>query len=153
MESNASDREIVATRLFDAPRERMFQLWTDPAHLGKWWGPRGFTTTTHAMDVRPGGEWRFVMHGPDGTDYQNRISYIEVVSPERLVYRHSGDEGTDPVRFHVTVTFAAEAGKTRLTTRMVFDRPEDRTLVAEKYGAIEGLRQTLDRLEELVAQG
>jgi uncharacterized protein YndB with AHSA1/START domain len=153
MESNASDREIVATRLFDAPRERMFQLWTDPAHLGKWWGPRGFATTTHAMDVRPGGEWRFVMHGPDGTDYQNRISYIEVVSPERLVYRHSGDEGTDPVRFHVTVTFAAEAGKTRLTTRMVFDRPEDRTLVAEKYGAIEGLRQTLDRLEELVAQG
>jgi len=153
MELPSTDREIVATRLFDAPRERLFRLWTDPAHVGKWWGPKGFTTTRQAMDVRPGGEWRFVMHGPDGTDYQNRISYIEVVPPERLVYRHSGDEGSDPVRFHVTVTFVAEASKTRLTTRMVFDRPEDRTLVAEKYGAIEGLRQTLDRLEELVAHG
>ena len=107
-------------------------------------GPRGFTTTTHVMDVRPGGEWRFVMHGPDGTNYKNRIVYIEVVPPERLVYKHAGEEGDEPVRFHVTVTFAAEAGKTRLTTRMVFDTPEERTLVAEKYGAVEGLRQTLE---------
>ena len=150
---NTADREIFASRLFDAPRERLFELWTDPAHIGKWWGPRGFTTTTHAMDVRPGGEWRFTMHGPDGQDYKNRIAYLEVVPPERLAYKHAGEEGDEPVKFHVTVTFAAEGAKTRLTTRMVFDTPEERTMVAEKYGAVEGLRQTLDRLEELVANG
>jgi uncharacterized protein YndB with AHSA1/START domain len=150
---SSADREIHASRLFDAPRERLFQLWTDPVHVGKWWGPRGFTTTTHAMDVRPGGEWRFIMHGPDGTDYKNRIVYIEVVPPERLVYMHAGEEETEAIKFHVTVTFAAEGAKTRLTTRMVFDTPEDRALVADKYGAVEGLRQTLDRLEELVANG
>ena len=89
----------------------LFQLWTDPAHVGKWWGPRGFTTTTHAMDVRPGGEWRFIMHGPDGTDYKNRIVYLEVVPPERLVYKHAGEEETEAIKFHVTVTFAAEGGE------------------------------------------
>jgi uncharacterized protein YndB with AHSA1/START domain len=152
MESSTADREIYASRLFDAPRERVFQLWTDPQHVIKWWGPRGFTTTIHAMDVRPGGEWRFILHGPDGTDYKNRIVYIEVVPPERLVYKHAGEEEDEPVKFLVTVTFAAEASRTRLTTRMVFDTPEDRTLVAEKYGAVEGLNQTLSRLEELLAK-
>jgi uncharacterized protein YndB with AHSA1/START domain len=152
MESSTADREIYASRLFDAPRERVFQLWTNPQHVGKWWGPRGFTTTIHAMDVRPGGEWRFILHGPDGTDYKNRIVYIEVVPPERLVYKHAGEERDDPVRFHVTVSFAAEGGKTRLTTRMVFETPEDRILVSEKYGAVEGLNQTLARLEELLAK-
>jgi len=67
-ESPTADREITATRIFNAPRELVFDLWTTPEHLGQWWGPRGFTTTTHAMDMRPGGEWRFVMHGPDGRD-------------------------------------------------------------------------------------
>lgn len=152
MESSTADREIYASRLFDAPRERVFQLWTDPQHVGKWWGPRGFTTTTHAMDVRPGGEWRYTMHGPDGTDYKNRIVYLEVVPPERLVYKHSGEDESDPVKFHVTVTFAVERGKTRLDMRMVFDTPEERTLVVEKYGAVEGLNQTLSRLEELLAK-
>jgi uncharacterized protein YndB with AHSA1/START domain len=150
---HTSDREIVATRVFDAPRERVFQLWTEPHHISKWWGPRGFTTTTQAMDVRPGGEWRFVMHAPDGTDYKNRIVYVEVVPPERLVYKHRGEDGDEPVQFLSTITFAAEGGKTRLTARMVFDTPEARTLVAEKYGAVEGLRQTLERLEEFLGNG
>jgi uncharacterized protein YndB with AHSA1/START domain len=65
---------IIATRVFDAPRELVFALWTDPEHLAQWWGPNGFTTTTHTFDMRPGGAWRFVMHGPDGRDYQNRIT-------------------------------------------------------------------------------
>ena len=100
----------------------------------------------------PGANGDFILHGPDGTDYKNRIVYIEVVPPERLVYKHAGEERDDPVKFHVTVSFAAEGGKTRLTTRMVFDTPEDRTLVAEKYGAVEGLNQTLAHLEELLAK-
>jgi uncharacterized protein YndB with AHSA1/START domain len=79
-----TDREIVTTRVFDAPREMVFDAWTDPKHIGQWWGPIGFTTTTHEMDVRPGGVWRFTMHGPDGRDYKNRIVYTEIVRPERL---------------------------------------------------------------------
>src|SRR6266852_4602923 len=79
------DREIVITRLLDAPRELAFQAWTEPQHVAHWWGPNGFTNTIHEMDVRPGGVWRFIMHGPDGTDYKNEIVYVEVVKPERLV--------------------------------------------------------------------
>ena len=95
----------------------MFKVWTDPAHIGQWWGPRGFTTTTYAMDVRPGGVWRFCMHGPDGVDYQNEITYLEVVEPERIVYEHGGDEDCEPVNFQVTATFEDHGGKTKLTMR------------------------------------
>ena len=87
-----TDREIVLSRLIDAPQELVFDAWTDPEQVGQWWGPSGFTTTTHKMEVKPGGVWRFVMHGPDGRDYQNKITYLEIVPPERLVYRHGGDE-------------------------------------------------------------
>ena len=77
----------------------MFSAFTDPKHLAQWWGPDGFTTTTHSFDFRPGGIWRFVMHGPDGRDYQNRIIYDEIVPPERLVYHHSGGDDVEPVQF------------------------------------------------------
>src|SRR5437879_5935817 len=80
-------RSIVGTRVFDAPRALVFSAWTDPKHLAQWWGPNGFTTTTHAFDFRPGGVWRFVMHGPDGRDYQNRIIFDEIVPPEHIAYR------------------------------------------------------------------
>jgi len=110
------DREIRGTRVFDAPRELVWKVWTEPEHIGKWWGPNGFTTTTHKMEVKAGGVWRFVMHSPDGRDYQNKITFIEVVKPERLVYKHGGtgekeDRGLEPVSFHVTVIFTDEGGK------------------------------------------
>ena len=76
--SSTADRELVAVRVFDAPRETVYRMWTDPEHLGRWWGPRGFTTTTHSMEMKPGGVWRLVMHGPDGRDYQNKITYVEI---------------------------------------------------------------------------
>jgi uncharacterized protein YndB with AHSA1/START domain len=150
-EGASADREIVTTRVLGAPRELVFKVWTDPEHVARWWGPRGFTTTTRSMDVRPGGEWRFVMHGPDGTDYPNKIVFLEVVEPERLVYRHVDDEGLEPVSFHTTVTFTDENGGTRLTMRAVFASPEERNTVVEKYGAIEGAQQTVARLEEHLA--
>ncbi|HEU0053538.1 MAG TPA: SRPBCC domain-containing protein, partial [Longimicrobium sp.] len=81
-----ADREVVQSRVFDAPRELVFDAWTDPAAVAEWFGPDGFTITTYEMDVRPGGVWRFTMHGPDGTDFPNRVDYHEVVRPERLVY-------------------------------------------------------------------
>jgi uncharacterized protein YndB with AHSA1/START domain len=72
-----SDREIVVTRVFDAPRAFVFKLWTDPKHVAQWWGPNGFIITSHEMNVRPGGVCRFVMYGPNGVDYQNRVVYRE----------------------------------------------------------------------------
>jgi uncharacterized protein YndB with AHSA1/START domain len=149
--NGTADRELVATRVLDAPRELVFKVWTDPDHIGQWWGPRGFSTTSYTMDVRPGSVWRFCMHGPDGVDYQNKITYLEVVEPERLVYKHGGDEDCEPVNFQVTVTFEDQGGKTRLTMRMVFPSPEERDSIIEKYRADEGLIETLDRLGEYTA--
>jgi uncharacterized protein YndB with AHSA1/START domain len=146
--STASDREIVATRVFDAPRELVFKAWSDPQHLAQWWGPHGFTTTTHAMEFKPGGVWRFVMHGPDGRDYPNKITFVEIVPPQRIVYEHGGDKDVEPVNFKVTVTFDAEGSRTRLTMRMVFPSAAAREFTVKTYGAIEGLHQTLGRLAE-----
>ena len=144
-------RSIIGTRVFDAPRELVWTAWTDPKHLAQWWGPNGFSTTTSAFDMRPGGVWRFVMHGPDGRDYQNRITFDEIVRPERIVYRHSGGEDVEPVQFTQTVTFEDVGGKTRLTWRGVFPSAAERERVIKEYGADKGLVQTLSRLGEYLA--
>jgi uncharacterized protein YndB with AHSA1/START domain len=147
---DTADREIVLSRLLDAPRELVFAAWTDPEQVVQWWGPRGFTTTSHEMSVTPGGVWRFVMHGPDGRDYKNKIIFTEVVKPERLVYRHAGEGEHEDVRFHVTVTFQAQGRKTLLTMRSLFATAQERDEVVTKYGAVEGGKQTLERLAEHV---
>jgi uncharacterized protein YndB with AHSA1/START domain len=139
-------RTIVTTRVFDAPRELVFEAWTDPRHLVRWWGPNGFSTTIRSIEVRPGGVWRFVMHGPDGRDYENRITYQEIVRPERLVYSHDGAEDVEPVAFQTTVTFEDIGGKTRLTMRAVFPSAAERDRVAREHGAVEGGKQHLERL-------
>jgi uncharacterized protein YndB with AHSA1/START domain len=147
----ASEREIVVTRVFDAPRELVFAAFADPDQVVRWWGPRGFTTTVHEMDVRPGGVWRFTMHGPDGTDYQNRVEFIEVAESERLVYKHGPDVGSEGLSFQATITFDKEGASTRLTLRLLFESPADRDRAAE-FGALEGGRQTLERLAEHLAK-
>lgn len=141
---------IVLSRLIDAPPELVYRLWTDPRHVVQWWGPTGFTTTNLEMDVRPGGRWRYIMHGPDGVDYPNRVSYQEVAPGERLVYDHDDDSDIDPQGFHVTVTFANEGGKTRLTMVSNFGSMEARAAVLE-FGAVDGGKQTTDRLAVYVA--
>jgi uncharacterized protein YndB with AHSA1/START domain len=145
------DREIVITRVFDAPRELVFDAWTNPTHLTQWWGPRGFTTTTHEMQVKVGGVWRFIMHGPDGTDYPNKITYREVVRPERLVYAHVGESDDEPGSFVTTTTFEEQSGKTKVTMRAVFRTAAERDDVIKKHRALEGGNQTLDRLGEHLA--
>ena len=145
-------RVIVGMREFDAPRDLVFSAWTDPKHLAQWWGPNGFTTTTSSFDMRPGGVWRFVMHGPDGRDYQNRITFEEVVPPSRIVYRHVGNEDgggedVEPVQFRQTVTFEDLGGRTRITWRGEFPSAAERDRVIKEYGADKGLAQTLARLE------
>lgn len=143
----SADREIAATRVFDAPPDLVFQMWTDPKHVAQWWGPNGFTTTIHEMDVRPGGVWRFVMHGPDGVDYNNKSVYVEVVKPERLVYDHVSGP-----KFRATVIFEDRGGKTSVTVRMLFESVAERERTIEKFGAVEGLNQTLGRLKDHLAK-
>src|SRR5882724_7658471 len=147
--SATADREIITTRVFDAPRELVFKVWTDSDHVKHWWGPNGFTITTHAMNVTPGGVWRFMMHGPDGVDYPNRIAYEEVVEAERLVYMHGSDD--EPNQFQVTVTFVEENGKTRVTMRAVFPT-KDACDAVKKFGAVEGGQQTLARLDQYLTE-
>ena len=146
--STTADREIVTTRLIDAPRELVFEAWTDPEHVAHWFGPDGFTTITHSMDVRPGGVWRFTMRGPDGKNWPNVVTYEQVVRPERLVYLHGDETETD--MFHNTVTFDDEGGKTALTMRAVFKTAAARDYVARERGAVEGGQQTISRLERYV---
>lgn len=145
-------RSIIGSRVFDAPRDLVFSAFTDPKHLAHWWGPNGFTTTTHSFDFRSGGVWRFVMHGPDGRDYQNRITYEEIALPERIVYRHDGGEDVEPVQFSQTLTFQDLGdGRTRLTWHGRFPTAEERARVIKQYGADEGLSQTMARLVDYVA--
>jgi uncharacterized protein YndB with AHSA1/START domain len=146
--SPAADREIGTTRTFDAPRELVWEVWTDPDHITNWWGPYGFTTTTSEYDLRPGGKWLFTMRGPDGTDYRNDVTFTSVVEPELLEYDH----GPSPV-FSVTVRFDADGeSRTKLSMRMLFPTAAERDRTAEKFGAIEGQKQTMNRLEEYLAK-
>jgi uncharacterized protein YndB with AHSA1/START domain len=147
-ETGTADREIVITRTLDAPRELVFDAWTDPDTMGDWWGPRGFTTTTSERDVRPGGAWRFVMHAPNGVDYPNEIIYTEIARPERLRYAHGAGGGK--AEFQVTVTFEERGGGTVLTLRSLFPSAEERDAKVA-FGAVAGGNQTLDRLEKYLA--
>src|SRR3954469_14771300 len=116
-----ADTGIVNARIFAIPRERLFEAFSNPDHLVHWWGPKGFTNTIREFDLRPGGAWRFVMHGPNGADYPIAIDFLEVIPAERIVY-----ELSDPIhRFWMTMTFAEEYGKTRLTWHMLFEREDE----------------------------
>lgn len=143
----ALDREIVLTRVFEAPRARVFKAWTHPEHAMTWFGPRGYTCKLHEMNVRVGGLWRFDMFGPDGKRWPNRIEYIEIVPDERLVFWHGSDIDHEQ-RFHVTITFDEQRNnKTVVTLRQLYSTKAQRD---EKlgFGAVELGLQTLDKLAE-----
>ncbi|GAB7045230.1 SRPBCC domain-containing protein [Catenuloplanes indicus] len=144
-----TDREILVTRLIDAPRELVFEAFTDVRHLSRWWGPDGFTTTTHTFAFTAGGEWTFVMHGPDGTDYPEWITWTEIAAPERITLLH-GETAGDPNAFETTLTFTPDGTGTRVQMRTVFPTKEQRDEAAEKYHAIEGGQQTLGNLAAYV---
>lgn len=139
-------REIVLSRVIDAPRELVFEAWSNPEHLTKWFGPKDFFCTTYEMDLRPGGTWRFDMRAPDGTVYPNRIDFLEIRKPELLVFDHGTDKEDDPNRFHVTITFDTQSdGKTVLTLRQLHPSKARRN-TAIGFGAVEYGYQTLDKL-------
>jgi uncharacterized protein YndB with AHSA1/START domain len=148
-EVRGGDREIIVRRTFAAPRELVFDAFTNLEHIGRWWGPEGFRTTTEHMDVRPGGVWRHVMHGPDGTDYPNVVVYREVERPARLSWVH-GSRENDPDAFETTVTFEEIDGGTQVTLHQVHASKERRDMLIDQFGALEGGLNTLDRFAQVV---
>jgi len=146
----SSEREIFIHRTINAPREMVYRAFTDPDQVQHWWGPNGFTNTIHSMDVRPGGEWRFIMHGADGTNYDNRVVYREVEAPARLAYDHFAGDEAEP-HFKACVTLEETKGGTNVTLRMTFKDAAARAEVM-KYGAVQGGQQTLGRLARFTAR-
>lgn len=149
--STPADQPIVTMeREFAAPPAAVFAAYGDPEALKEWYGPDGFSITVIAMDFRVGGAFRFTMHGPDGTDYPNRIMYREIASAQRLAYLHDSGVDNDPRGFEVLITFAAQGeGRTLLTMRSTFPSIEARNAVM-KFGAVELGKQTLEKLAKRV---
>lgn len=141
-------RIIRVERTIAAPREKVFEAFSDPKHLDAWWGPDGFTNETHDMTFSVGGLWRYTMHGPDGKDWPNWIRYTEISPPSRIAYEHGGEMG-EPAHFNGVITFEDVNGKTHISLVLVLPTKEDRAAKVE-FGAVEGGKQTLAKLERYV---
>lgn len=133
--------EIVSTRIFNYSRELVFNAWTDPDRLKNWWGPKGFTNTFHEFDLRPGGKWSFIMHGPDGVNYPNESVFVEIIEPELLIWNHLSNP-----KFQFNVTFEElPEFETKIIFKMIFGTPEECKNV--KIYAVEKNEENFDRLE------
>ena len=146
MTAKNKSNEIRITRIYDAPVQAVWDAWTDPEQAAQWWGPRGFTITTHSKDLRPGGHWAYTMHGPDGTDYPNKAFYFEVEECAKLVYDHGGNDDRPPL-FHVTVLFSEIEGGTKMDMSMTLPTPEAAE-ETRKFIKKAGGNSTWDRLAE-----
>ena len=150
--SPTADREMVVSRLIDQPTALVFNAWTEPKQLEQWWGPNGFTTTVHEMDVVDGGITRLVMRGPDGVDYPNNLVYTDILAAKRLSYMHSndGDPDNDAGAFGVTVLFDEEGLQTRVTMHALFKTADARERIVTAHDAVTGADQTLERLDRFL---
>nr|WP_130430867.1 SRPBCC family protein [Rivibacter subsaxonicus] len=138
----SDDHEVLNVRVFAVPRARLFEAWTDPAQLARWWGPKGFRNSFEAFEPSPGGHWRYVMHGPDGADYPNHSVFVELLPNERIVFDHLGDH-----LYRLTASFADAPGGTELRFHMRFEKAHDAALRGFILGANE---QNLDRLQAVL---
>lgn len=145
---DTSDRELMISRIFDAPRELVFKIWTDSAHIKHWWGPRGYTTLSCAMDLRPGGAWRVASRHADGSQIAERGVFHNIVEPERLVFTHAweGEGGKPGNETLVTVTFADLGDKTGMTFQQA-----PFTSVEVRDSHFQGWNESFDMLEEHLA--
>jgi uncharacterized protein YndB with AHSA1/START domain len=151
-ELQEEERTIVSTRVFKAPRKMVYEAFADPEQVVEWWGPHGFTTTVLEMDLRPGGKWRLVMHGPDGTNYPNEMTFTAVVANERIeLDLVGGREGAEPIHMHKTITWRDEEGGTRLTLRSEFGSREMRDENVRTYQSVKGSRDLFERLTRFLA--
>jgi PhnB protein len=139
--SSTADRELKLSRLFNAPIELVWEVWTDPEHIKNWWGPTGFSNTISKMDVKPEGEWDLVMHGPDGTDYKNKSVFKEVVLHKKIVYEHISP------KYLATILFEKQGDQTLLNWHMLFESKEQFIQVVKTFKADEGLKQNIEKLD------
>jgi len=139
-----SNRTIVTTRVLQFPQETVFRAWSDPAILARWWGPNGFTNTFMSFEFKPGGDWHLMMHGPDGTDYENRSTFRAIDAPQSLRFEH-----TVPHWYETTTTFEPLGKETRLTMSMLF--PDVETV--ERIGdfIVPANEENFDCLEAVLA--
>ena len=135
------DREIKISRLLNAPVELVWEVWTNPEHIKNWWGPNGFTNTIQLMNVQKDGEWLHVMHGPDGTDYNNKSIFKEVVKYQKLVYEH-----VSTPKFVASVDFESQGTQTLIHWHMLFESREQLIQVVKTFKADEGLKQNVEKL-------
>ena len=140
MEST-EQRELLITRTLNAPIELVWEVWTKPEHIANWWGPNGFSNTITTMEVFPGGQWNLTMHGPDGTDYDNKSIFKEIVLYKKIVYEHISYP-----RIIATIEFEEQGAQTIINWHMLFDSPEEFVKVVKTYKADEGLKQNLEKL-------
>ena len=145
--NNTADRELSISRLFNAPIELVWEVWTKPEHIKNWWGPNGFTNTITKMEVEPGGEWDLVMHGPDGTDYKNKSVFKEIIKHKKIVYEH-----TSHPKFLATIEFESRGDKTFLNWHMLFETKEQFIQVVKTFKADEGLKQNIEKLNDYLKQ-
>jgi uncharacterized protein YndB with AHSA1/START domain len=141
MESNTKDRELLITRTLNAPIDLVWEVWTKPEHIVQWWGPNGFTNTITTMDMKPGGEWNLVMHGPDGTDYKNKSIFKEIILHKKIVYEHDSSP-----KFTATIQFEEDGEQTYLRWHMLFENREQFIQVVKTFKADEGLKQNIEKL-------
>jgi uncharacterized protein YndB with AHSA1/START domain len=140
--NSTKDRELLLTRMLNAPIELVWEVWTNAEHLAQWWGPDGFTNTITKMEVRPEGEWDLVMHGPDGTDYKNKSVFKEVILHKKIVYEHISGP-----KFLATIEFEEQDDKTFIKWHMLFESKEQFIQTVKTFKADEGLKQNVEKLD------
>ena len=145
--SSTADRELYIEKTLNAPIDLVWEAFTRPEHIANWYGPEGFTTTIFKMEVKPGGEWNFIMHGPDGTDYDNKNRFKELVPLKKIVYEHVS---YPPIEF--TITFEDRGEQTHLRWHMVFASVEVFKDVIKNNGADEGLKQNIEKLARYMSK-
>ncbi len=143
---NSEDRSLRIIRTLKAPVEQVWKVWTDPAHVPNWWGPDGFTTTIHIMDINKGGEWKLTLHAPDGTNYPNRSTFTQIVPLEKIAFEHFNPH------FFTTVIFKAEGDQTQMEWTMIFDSTQIFETVVKAHQADQGLRQNVEKLENYLSE-
>ncbi|WII70856.1 SRPBCC family protein [Bdellovibrio sp. 22V] len=147
IETIVEGNKVIYKRYFDAPVELVFAAWSSHEHLSQWWGPDGFTITTKSLNFSKDGIWDFIMHGPDGRDYKNKIQFIDIEKPNYISYKHLGDgEGDTDVHFHSKIFFEEAGDGTNLTMEQIFPSKEELERINKKYGAIEGGKQHVGNL-------
>ena len=146
-EKSKADRSIRLTATLHSPLEKVWEAWSNPEHIKHWWGPNGFTNTITKMDLQPGGEWLLVMHGPDGTDYDNKSIFTEVIEQKKIAYEHISGHF-----FIATIEFEAKGEQTLMQWEMLFETAEEYHKIIVEYKAGESLLQNIDRLATYLEQ-